>query len=353
MGTTNRDSAGLPFARLDTKQIPRDSQFDAWRDSIAPLFDSRPLLGEKVSDYRTDVSAYLVDSLMVSQISFTRQHFVRDRRFMANGETDHFMLQLYTEGVCACNNGGRDFAFSPQVICLIDLGRSIQSTADASSSLGIVIPRDVMREYAGGLNGLHGRTLATNTPQGRILVEHLRTLWSVLPTAQAGDAASLAATTSALVGALFQSSSSQPADDAPGLGKATLDVLCRYIEAHLDSPELGVTALCREFHLSRSKVYRLFKPLGGVEAFIRDRRLLRCYHELRSAQRGERRITDIATAWGFSSPSHFTRLFRSAFGVSPSEILDLRETREADRTGSGAEDFMAESQRVAQWLSAL
>ncbi len=306
-----------------------------------------------MSDYRTDVSAYLVDCLMVSKTSFTRQHFVRDRRLMANGETDHFVLQLYQDGINACNNGGRDITINPQVVSLIDLGRTIQATADSSTSFNIVIPREVMREYAGGLNGLHGRTVATNTPQGRIMVEHLRNLWSVLPSAQASDAQDLAAATAALTGALFHASTGQPADDSPSFGKATLDALCRYIDAHLDSPELGVTALCRAFHLSRSNVYRLFKPIGGVEAFIRDRRLLRCYHELRGARRGEQRITDIASTWGFSSPSHFTRLFRGTFGVSPSEVLDLGATREAVSSNQGVEGYMGEIQRLSQWLSAM
>ena len=35
---------------------------------------------------------------------------------------------------------------------------------------------------------------------------------------------------------------------------------------------------------------------------------------------GHRRIYDIAFGWGFSSEAHFSRIFRRAFGMSPTEV---------------------------------
>ena len=35
---------------------------------------------------------------------------------------------------------------------------------------------------------------------------------------------------------------------------------------------------------------------------------------------GGKTITDVAFSWGFSSSSHFSRVFRNYFGIAPSSI---------------------------------
>ncbi len=47
------------------------------------------------------------------------------------------------------------------------------------------------------------------------------------------------------------------------------------LEVHLHDPGFGPLELARLLGLSRSALYRLFEPDGGVAAFIRDRRLRR------------------------------------------------------------------------------
>src|SRR5262245_42527666 len=92
-----------------------------------------------------------------------------------------------------------------------------------------------------------------------------------------------------------------------------------HIAQSLDSPELHPDALCRLFHISHTQLYRLFEPLGGVAAYIQEQRLARAWRELSNPAGSHRRIYDIAFDLGFSSEAHFSRSFRRAFGMSPSE----------------------------------
>jgi AraC-like DNA-binding protein len=84
---------------------------------------------------------------------------------------------------------------------------------------------------------------------------------------------------------------------------------------------VGVEALCRHFHVSRSTVYRLFEPLGGVRQFINGSRLERYYGALCEADPRHVKVADVAVSWGFPEASTSSRRFRSRFGVSPSEVL--------------------------------
>ncbi|MFF3147826.1 helix-turn-helix domain-containing protein [Streptomyces sp. NPDC057927] len=51
----------------------------------------------------------------------------------------------------------------------------------------------------------------------------------------------------------------------------------------------------------------------------RRRRLDACRRELGRSANRRPSVAAVAQRWGFSSPSHFSRTFRDAYGMSPSE----------------------------------
>ena len=77
--------------------------------------------------------------------------------------------------------------------------------------------------------------------------------------------------------------------------------------------------LCRRLGLSRSSLHRLFEQEGGVQAFIRERRLEAARLALGDPANREP-IYAIAERLGFSDAAHLSRLFRERFGQSPSDF---------------------------------
>jgi AraC-like DNA-binding protein len=63
--------------------------------------------------------------------------------------------------------------------------------------------------------------------------------------------------------------------------------------------------------------------------------LQNCRHELE--MHGGKTITDVAFSWGFSSSSHFSRVFRKYFGIVPSSILKAQRSAGPGLRGSGAQ----------------
>ena len=62
------------------------------------------------------------------------------------------------------------------------------------------------------------------------------------------------------------------------------------------------------------------------------RRVERCADDLRDPGQAHRPITDICFSWGFNSTSHFSRLFKERFGVTP------RGYRAASRWSGGVKN---------------
>lgn len=128
--------------------------------------------------------------------------------------------------------------------------------------------------------------------------------------------------------------------------------LRRHIEDNLNRTDLTASRLAREAGVSRSQLYRQFETTGGVDRYIRRRRLRRSLQALTDPRSADLRIADIAYDVGFSDEAHFSRLFRQAYGQSP------RDTRAAARDGpSRAEIGTALSPEAgtsfAEWLLTL
>jgi AraC-like DNA-binding protein len=96
-----------------------------------------------------------------------------------------------------------------------------------------------------------------------------------------------------------------------------------YIQHNLLEPSLNPARISEALGVSRSTLYRLFEPLGGVTGYVWERRLQLARAALLDPKR-VRRISEIAFQCGFSSEAHFSRSFRKAFNIRPSDLRSLQ-----------------------------
>ncbi|MET7654978.1 MULTISPECIES: helix-turn-helix domain-containing protein [unclassified Streptomyces] len=116
------------------------------------------------------------------------------------------------------------------------------------------------------------------------------------------------------------------APGTPGTAGARSPVLGRvleYVELHLTDPDLSPEVIARAHHISVRYLHKLFKDEGTtVGRWILRRRLEECRRDLMRYGRAGRTIAAVAARWGFLSATHFSRVFRSAYGMSPREWRD-------------------------------
>lgn len=92
-----------------------------------------------------------------------------------------------------------------------------------------------------------------------------------------------------------------------------------YIDSQLGDPGLSVETVAQACGLSIRSVHRTFAldADGSVSSYIWKQRVHRCADALRNTNNAHRSITEICRSWGFGSESHFSRVFKEHFGVSP------------------------------------
>jgi AraC-like DNA-binding protein len=92
-----------------------------------------------------------------------------------------------------------------------------------------------------------------------------------------------------------------------------------FIREHLRDPDLSIDQISAALGCTKRYLHMLFSDRGmTVSDYIWQARLQNCRQELEA--QGGKTITDVAFSWGFSSSSHFSRVFRKYFGIVPSSI---------------------------------
>lgn len=96
-----------------------------------------------------------------------------------------------------------------------------------------------------------------------------------------------------------------------------------YIEQHLQDVDLTPAETAAALCVSARTLHRMFEGGSTVSGWIRMRRLEQCRLELGDRACDGLPVSRIGAKWGIWDAAHFSRLFRSAYGVSPATYRAL------------------------------
>ncbi|MER8073642.1 helix-turn-helix transcriptional regulator [Streptomyces sp. NPDC094034] len=105
-----------------------------------------------------------------------------------------------------------------------------------------------------------------------------------------------------------------------------------YVEQHLAHTDMTPQTIADAHHISLRHLQQLLaEDDTSPAAWIRHRRLERCRLDLANPRLNSHPIRAIAARWGFTNPMHFSRLFRTAYGIPPRDYRNLSPTACANR----------------------
>ena len=95
----------------------------------------------------------------------------------------------------------------------------------------------------------------------------------------------------------------------------------RAIEARLPSTGLSPQGIAEQVGISVRHANKLLAEEGhSLMRLVQSKRLARCRQALEDPGQAHRPVSEIAFGWGFSDLTHFSRSFRKAYGILPSDI---------------------------------
>jgi AraC-like DNA-binding protein len=312
----------LARSNFSTRSVPPEERHDLYRREVLRALDARdpePGFCATITSLRLGPHAFYVSET-------GGQTMFRTREMVAADGLDAYIVQFNIAGSHTGDFDGVAFSAGPGEIGICDLSRPMLLQSTAVKVLTTFLPRAQVEAVAPGV-ALHGMVLDGN--RAGLLVEHLTAVTRWFPQLLPQTLPGITRATVELLGACLAMEAGRAelaTRETPLLMRAR-----NYIEHNLLEPSLNPARISEMLGVSRSTLYRLFEPLGGVTAYVWERRLHLARAALLDPKRA-RRISEIAFQCGFSSEAHFSRSFRRAFNIRPSDLRSLQPSlgEEAD-----------------------
>ncbi|AOK57278.1 hypothetical protein WT15_27860 [Burkholderia stagnalis] len=321
-----------PEIIISTDAVEPGLRNDFWREVTLPVFETTPLGDGANATLAGTIQSRPVGGLLMGETTFNAQQYRRDRRVIAQGGLDDYVIQVITAGSLRGVFGLRNVAVEPGDICVMDLTRTFDSRVEAGATLTTAVPRKAL-ERALGRHDLHGVVLKAGRPLTQLLVDFLHGLMAASARLSARESFAAQDAMTALLAAGLAGEDVAARETASVLADVLRERIMEFIDANLTRPELNPDLLMRRFRISRAHLYRTFADDGGVSRVIRNKRLDAAYVALRHPRGRERSIAEIAAECGFTSNAQFLRAFRAHFGVTPSDAKRARMESVSARSG--------------------
>ena len=290
-----------------------------WNDYATDSFN--PLVSDP-ADVRTfngSISRTTIGDITVADVYSDAQVVRHSRAHVARTRHSTFFLQLQMEGESINRQNGREACLKAGDFALCDSTRQYEIVFPAANRMLVLgIPDAKLRRHIACPESLVAIPMQASSGVCGLLSRFLRHFW--VECTEALDEATAGRVTVAildLLGAAYADiGRAQP--HRLSLATAHRIRIINYIEAHLHDPDLTPTRIAEACKMTPRYLHHLFSERDETVArYIVRRRLDECARALVCSAQRSRTITAIAFDYGFNSPTHFGRVFRAKFGLTP------------------------------------
>ena len=310
--------ATVPASQALTASIA--SSFDHWKHLVAESFV--PLAAETadVEGFRGQLRSRVLDRMSIVEVTATSHEVHRTPALIARAHERYFKLNLQLEGTGLLIQDNREAVLRPGDLAIYDTNRPYTlAFEDTTRILVVMFPCDALAlptDYVGQLAAVR---MAGDGGLSGIVGQFIRQLSGNLDVLNGPSASRLAANALDLVSTMLHAEM----DISPDRMKpqALLAVAVReYIDANLSDPLLSPASIAAAHFISTRHLHNVFHESGTtVASWIRTQRLEGARRDLRDPLHAGLPVGAVAARWGFLDAAHFSRTFRDAFGVPPSD----------------------------------
>ncbi|WP_027350623.1 AraC family transcriptional regulator [Halotalea alkalilenta] len=305
------------------------------------LHDDMPQEALEWSAYAHHFGKLITGMIALSPMRLNRS---LEQRFSA---PDHALILIVVSGMMVCRCYGNTTSLLPGDILIQDLSQPIDldiilpPDREQAEFQFIFIPRSSL-DFNIDIGSLHGHSLTAASPLNRLLRQNFSSMLELFDAMNDEEIMTIGKSGLSVLLNILGLVSGKEVLNLIEKG-STLEKICLYIEANLATP-ISIDELCRKFALSRTSLYRLFEPLGGVATHIRNRRLAMAARMFRMPSMAHLTIAAIARRCGLEVHvlrHHFTTLYGTSLRGLRKKMLD--------GTASGGND----QSELMNWMSRL
>jgi AraC-like DNA-binding protein len=309
-------------ACVDTSAVERRDRGEYWQDSVARMLFPLDTARDHIADFHGRLRVVRLGSVVVARVAAQAHSVHRTAGLIRDDERGTYKISLQLRGPGTVAQNDREASLGPGDMAIYDTDRPYSLRyPDDMDILIFMFPRERLRLRREHVCGLTATRIPGREGLGAVVAPYLAGLAGEADRIGPAAAVLLADSVVDLVaGLLVQQRAGGSWRDDPGGGtsRALLMRAKTFIDEHLADPDLDTQRIARELHLSPRSVQRLFSAEGtGVAEWVRQRRLEQCRKDLADPAQARRPVSAVGAQWGMPDSSHFSRVFKAAYGRSP------------------------------------
>ncbi len=291
-----------------------------FRAAVSESFVPLQVSSQGADRFRGMIRGASVDEVHVTDLRATSHVVERTPELIARGDRTYFKVSLMLAGTGLLIQDDREAVLRPGDLAVYDTDRPYSLVFDEDfRTMVVMFPKHLISLPPDMIGQLTAVRISGQEGLGSMVVPYLTQLAGNLDQLAGTTGARLAHSALDLVSTVFTRELGLDEVSADP-HRALVQRIRSYIDRNLASTDLGPASIASAHFISTRHLHGLFQEQGvTVSTWIRTRRLEQCRRDLLDPMLADRPVAAIAARWGFVDAAHFSRAFKAAFGVSPSE----------------------------------
>lgn len=306
---------------FSVRSKPGSEGLEQWQEEVFRTFVPLRITLPKDEPFSGTISSSGLGPLQVTTVDCDRGRVDRTPQLIARDSADYMYVGLQRGGHAQVLQDDRSTELGPGDVALYDTTRPYTLHFPHRFRMQVLlVPRPLLPQSEQDLQRVTATALNRGDGLSRVVVPFLQNLVDHAPGITPMASSQLAANAVDLVGTLLAERLGHDAQGTPGGSLYLLLRVKAFIDRHLADPDLSPASIAREHRISVRYLHRLFESDSTTVArWIQQRRLDTCRRELARPSAAAPTVAAVARRWGFTNAAHFSRVFRAAYGTSPSE----------------------------------
>lgn len=327
----------IPREALDAPtgpiELPMPLSFTGFQAAVSSSFVPLKLTTADPERFRASLTQATVGDVSFSDVRAAAHEVERTPELIRSSPRKYFKLSLQMEGASSLEQNGRTVVLEPGDMAIYDTSTSYLLSFDTPFRVMVIqLPHDRLDIPSETMRDMTGVLLAGSHGLGRVVSPFLATLGTNMDELSGPAGARLAQNAVDLLEMLF-ANELDVARAAADPRRALMQRIRDHIDEHLGDPELTPSSIAAAHFISTRHLHALFHEQGStVAGYVRSRRLEQCYLNLTNPLFVDTPIATVGVRWGFGDAAHFSRVFKSAYGESPTQVRRRVLGQQAART---------------------
>ncbi|MFC3902107.1 transcriptional regulator, AraC family [Acinetobacter marinus] len=303
---------------IRAQDITAQDRFDYWKDVVESTYASSSTNKQlNEGEFAGELSVKsLGSSALITRIQSTPIEY--QETILGQRTEDYFICLSLCPRALLSQNGLSSVQLEKDIVVYDNNLPFCYAFPEGDNQIVISVPHAVLSQHFPEVQSYLNQTLHRKTPLSTLLVTMIQSTWETEELEDVfGDRVLI--TLLHLLRTAFEANEPSSIQAVQQYKFDKLALAKEFILANLVDSELNVEKISQQLHISARTLSRLFaRENTTVMRWLWQQRLNACHRAL--LMKTNLPISKIAYDYGFSNLSHFNKLFKEEYGITPSDL---------------------------------